>query len=703
MREAYLELVSGRPLEADPELPGCVLLSPAALVIAPAALAPQWAAQVRKHCAPGALRVRVVALLSDPWPPLEELAWGSDIVVVSFEKLSREWSLQAQVRGAAGLGDYEEGGGASVVAPLLRVRWQHLVLDEGHVIGASLKRKLNVQVAGERLLAERRFLMTGTPAPLTPDAVAYLRPLLEFLRHPSAAGAQWGAIERPLLDPSAGADAREAATLELQRVLRSCSVRHRKCDIRGLPGRREVTTLLDFPVKQAEVYVKLCDLVRRTNLTADWYDAHHEESFLYTGSLADSKVDMVTDGLLRDSATFDQYHARRGDAARRRRDAVANLRLACNVACELDVWVTHRYELDDLAAYVRRAKGAAEPREPWDRAATRGARCERCRAFAFGPGLITTPCAHLLCLSCTEEGGREACPLCRKPYAMQPASERRAENLDPQWSVPRELIENQISYTFRFSTPELHEDLAAQLSSVKAEYILGRLRELAPRGEKALVFSSLEDTDALGRVRPLVLDLLDHHLTRAGIPFARLVGRGGSLDSRRKLAQAERAFRDPQGAPVCLLDAHNACGWDLSFVRTVFLMEPLLDAALAEQVVSRGHRIGTAGEVVVETLVMRGSLEEDLLRMTAPGGGGVPARARVAGVEVAPEAGDPPLERLQCAALCRLRVPPLEPERLEALALAQELAAEAEREAGRADAAAPAAAGGRRVRFAEAA
>ena len=311
------------------------------------------------------------------------------------------------------------------------------------------------------------------------------------------------------------------------------------------------------------------------------------------------------------------------------------------MACELDVWVTHRYELDDLAAYVRRAKGASEPREPWDRAATRGSRCERCRAFAFGPGLITTPCAHLLCLACTEEGGREACPLCHVPYAMQPASERRAENLDPQWSVPRELIENQISYTFRFSTPELHDDLAAQLSSVKAEYIVGRLRELAPRGEKALVFSSLEDTDALGRVRPLVLDLLDHHLTRAGIPFSRLVGRGGSLDSRRKLAHAERAFRDPQGVPVCLLDTHNACGWDLSFVRTVFLMEPLLDAALAEQVVSRGHRIGTAGEVVVETLVMRGSLEEDLLRMAAPGGGGVPPRARVAGVEVIPERGVP--------------------------------------------------------------
>ena len=56
---------------------------------------------------------------------------------------------------------------------------------------------------------------------------------------------------------------------------------------------------------------------------------------------------------------------------------------------------------------------------------------------------------------------------------------------------------------------------------------------------------------------------------------------------------------------VLLMDEAGSVGLDLSFVSWVFLMEPLENASLEEQVISRAHRMGAKGAVQVETLVMR--------------------------------------------------------------------------------------------------
>jgi hypothetical protein len=50
------------------------------------------------------------------------------------------------------------------------------------------------------------------------------------------------------------------------------------------------------------------------------------------------------------------------------------------------------------------------------------------------------------------------------------------------------------------------------------------------------------------------------------------------------------------------LDAGLSHGLDLSFVTHLFLLEPIDDAALLEQVTSRAHRLGATGPVVVETV-----------------------------------------------------------------------------------------------------
>ena len=53
------------------------------------------------------------------------------------------------------------------------------------------------------------------------------------------------------------------------------------------------------------------------------------------------------------------------------------------------------------------------------------------------------------------------------------------------------------------------------------------------------------------------------------------------------------------------MDSTGALGLDLSFVRWVFLMEPLEDASQLLQVVSRAHRMGAIDTVRVEVLAMK--------------------------------------------------------------------------------------------------
>ena len=60
--------------------------------------------------------------------------------------------------------------------------------------------------------------------------------------------------------------------------------------------------------------------------------------------------------------------------------------------------------------------------------------------------------------------------------------------------------------------------------------------------------------------------------------------------------------RETQDVPILSLDAGLSHGLDLSFVTHMFLLEPIDDAALLEQVTSRAHRLGCTGPVTVDTI-----------------------------------------------------------------------------------------------------
>ena len=63
---------------------------------------------------------------------------------------------------------------------------------------------------------------------------------------------------------------------------------------------------------------------------------------------------------------------------------------------------------------------------------------------------------------------------------------------------------------------------------------------------------------------------------------------------------------------ILSLDAGLSHGLDLSFVTHIFLLEPVDDAALLEQITSRAHRLGASGPVTVCTVNTYYSLDEKL-------------------------------------------------------------------------------------------
>mmetsp|Transcript_14491 Transcript_14491/g.58722 ORF Transcript_14491/g.58722 Transcript_14491/m.58722 type:complete len:187 (-) Transcript_14491:2178-2738(-) len=72
---------------------------------------------------------------------------------------------------------------------------------------------------------------------------------------------------------------------------------------------------------------------------------------------------------------------------------------------------------------------------------------------------------------------------------------------------------------------------------------------------------------------------------------------------------AMQCFRRKVNRPLLLMDVASALGHDLSFVKYMFIMEPIWDRAMELQVISRAHRLGAKTTVEVEKLVVSETIE----------------------------------------------------------------------------------------------
>jgi superfamily II DNA or RNA helicase len=141
---------------------------------------------------------------------------------------------------------------------------------------------------------------------------------------------------------------------------------------------------------------------------------------------------------------------------------------------------------------------------------------------------------------------------------------------------------------------------AAPAQSSKLERLLEALDDVVADHHRALVFSQWTS----------LLDLIEPHLTAAGIAFTRLDGT--TVDRAGVVA----TFQSDDGPPVMLLSLKaGGTGLNLTAADHVFLIDPWWNPAVEDQAADRAHRIGQDKPVMVYRMVARDTVEERILEL----------------------------------------------------------------------------------------
>lgn len=565
-------------------------LSRATLIVVPANLVDHWKTQIQKHVRSGQLRLYVWT--DQKRPPVHSLAWDYDVVITTFNRLSAEWGPRKK-------------------SALMQVHWLRVILDEGHTLGSSLTltNKLQMSIS---LTASNRWLLTGTPTPDTPSGqLPHLQPLLKFL-HEEAYGQNHKSWEAGILKPFE-AEMEEGRSRLLQ-LLSRCMISARKIDLQTIPPCIKKVTFVNFTEGHAKSYNELVETVRRNILMADWNDPSHVESLLNPKQW---KFRIAT---------------------------IKNVRLSCCVAGHIKVADAGEDIQETMDILAENDLDPASQEYAFIKYnLLYGGNCLRCNEWCRLP--VVTPCRHFLCLDCVAlDSEKCTVPGCGNLYEMQtPETLARPENPNPKWPVPKDLIELQPSYKQDDWDPDWQST-----SSSKVSYLVERLKSLQEANSK-LPCSMDEENDTTHsdqilchsqmnvssmflpqscsrvssescrapREKVIIfsqflehIHVIEQQLTFSGIKFAGMYSPMPSSNKMKSLAM----FCNDDDCLALLMDGSAALGLDLSFVTNVFLMEPIWDRSMEEQVISRAHRMGATRPIHVETLAMQGTIEEQMLR-----------------------------------------------------------------------------------------
>lgn len=554
-------------------------LSRATLIVVPSNLVDHWNSQIRKHVKPGQLRVYF--WMDQKKPSVHNLAWDYDVVITTFSRLSAEWKPSKR-------------------SVLRQIHWMRVMLDEGHTLGSKIDMTNKMQMAVS-LSASNRWILTGTPTPNTPSSqISHMQPMLKFL-HDEVYGQNHKNWEAGILKPFEAQ--MEEGKLRLLQLLERCMISARKADLRCIPPCIKKTTCVDFTEEHAKTYNELVVTVRRNILMADWNDPSHVESLLNPKQW------------------------------KFRTSTIRNVRLSCCVAGNIKVSHVGQDIQETMDILVQNGLDPlSEEYALIKYNLSYGGNCHRCKEWCRLP--IITPCRHLLCLDCVAlDSEKCALPGCGNLYEMQsPEIRRRIENPNPKWPVPKDLIELQPSYKQDSWDPDWQST-----SSSKVTYLVQRLKEIqVTRSQKVcsmlegayaerpcdIIFSQepccnpcIDFSEAPAEKVIVFSQFLEHiHVIEQQLAIAdiRFAGMHCPMNANSK-KKALTVFQDDPSCMVLVMDGSAALGLDLSFVTHVFLMEPIWDRSMEEQVISRAHRMGAVRPIHVETLAMCGTIEEQMV------------------------------------------------------------------------------------------
>ena len=629
--------------------PATAFRSTATLVVCAVSLVGQWIDEARSkldtvnglriHMYHGQKRIR------DP----ERLANDYDLVVTTYQTIASD-------RGKHGLNH-----------PTAQVEWYRIVLDEAHMAKSAQTAQSK---ACHELRAARRWACTGTPMGID---INDLHGQLKFLgAYPCQTRTLFEAWFRNPLSRS-GRMMGGSPTLAIE-LMSSITVRHAKDQtlngrkILELPKKTEtfVEVTLDKDERKKYLEIHTAAKQRYDDVYAAKGDAFISSKILSIMSLLTPLRRLCSGGsLTAEDLNLDGPQQRAADARRQAQIAAARnpdvkpgnlLGGAKAEPCDLggDENAAPEGELgrefrarvnDDLGGAAVEAKPVVPaPADGADKA------CGICSELCESP--MRTGCGHFFCTDCLHEtttrvvdavaegrgrgrgrdGGRGRgrggappangtceCPQvgCRALIDASAVVRRRAAPAAPV-VVPavndepdyEDVPIGAVAAANPVRAPAAEDDEAPAPAVIESDsklrVLVKELRAMraASPANKALIFSQFTST----------LKWLQQKLPDEGFGFRTV---SGSMPLNQRAAAIAAFQKDPPTTVFLLSMRSGAVGINLTSATHVFLVEPALNPALTEQAIGRSWRMGQVNEVSVKHLIVKNSVESNIVKLLA--------------------------------------------------------------------------------------
>lgn len=548
------------------------------LVIAPMSLLAQWRSEAEKASKNGTLKIELYygAEKSNNLQALCSAGNASqapDVVITSYGIVLSEFTNIAAKQGDK---SFHNG--------IFSLRFFRVILDEGHHIK---NRASKTAKACYEISSIHRWVLTGTPI------VNRLEDLFSLVRFLGVEPWNNFSFWRTFITVPFEAGDFVRALDVVQTVLEPLVMRRTK-DMKTPDGQ----FLVPLPPKQIDIVE--VELSKTEREVYDWI-------YLKAKSTFSNNVDAGT--VMKAYTTiFAQILRLRQTCCHpllvRNRETLADEE-ASNAAADAAAGLADDMDLDTLLGQFTAAvdQAAEESNHAFGAHVLKEIReesekeCPLCFEEPMNDQLVTG-CWHSACKACLldyikHERDRDVIPKCfncREPLNMRDLFEvvRHDGETDPFTKKPKISLQR----------------LGANTSSAKIVALLSELRQLRKEHPKmkSVVFSQFTS----------FLTLIEPVLTRANIKFLRL---DGTMAQKARAAVLQE-FQDGKGFMILLISLRaGGVGLNLTSAGRVFMMDPWWSFAVEAQAIDRVHRMGQEGEVVVKRFVVKGSVEERMLKV----------------------------------------------------------------------------------------
>ncbi|OZJ06901.1 hypothetical protein BZG36_00036 [Bifiguratus adelaidae] len=565
------------------------------------------------------------------------------------------------------------------ISSLLQVHWKRLIIDEGHSMSSESSRQV---LMAEKLFVSRRWCCTGTPTHNMTDTVhtnasdstwitnqttdlkrlgSLLRSFLLLQPFATMKGEWVRAIEKPFLENAVG------ATERLQNIMQRVMVRNQRSEIEkevSLPSLTERIVVLDIGYYQCLTYNCITAFVAVNAVLSDRRDqdyffhpsnatalqrvvANLWQSLFWYSSATDTMQEFVRFSDENCTEALKEHQEGKRKLTPEDKELLNRCHKYFEIALRDTLWnrlmATHQ-----LGYFVQGLP--AELDEAWTMLPSKGLQSTNNSLSDFlgeNVSVMEAPMIAELMQQVSKPRPEKSTFSVQEPKAIQSSfieekkrkqqrvlrqeagkSESSAQSggntsvdlstidADPLPShkkqekgtkaEPVSKSETNASPAIEYTTDDFANTKIISTTSSKIDYLVSAVLKAIPE-DKCIIFSNwfneiqvIYEALILANVRCLLFST--------------------------RMTPKERAtnivtFNTSEVDRVIIMEVKLAAyGIDLSSATRVFFVSPVWQAAMERQAIKRAHRIGQTRPVSVETLVIRNSLEEEILqRKKEPG------------------------------------------------------------------------------------